>query len=178
MDGKTCSKCHQCKDLDAFAQRASSKDGRHPWCRECMSTYNKMYAAQRGRDVNRKSRLNREYGLSLQGYDTLLEFQGGGCGICRSEVSDLHRKDGQRYRSMCVDHDHKSGQRRGLLCNRCNRAIGLLGDDINLLRSAIGYLEHYRAASYRGVESPLVPAGRRIRPPRDATSSKWRESSG
>jgi hypothetical protein len=47
-------------------------------------------------------------------------------------------------RSWCIDHDHVTGQVRGLLCSDCNRAIGLLRDDPKTLRSAVQYVERHR----------------------------------
>lgn len=144
-----------------------------------MKVYNKMYTAQRGRDNRRKNHLKRDYGLSLEDYDILFEFQGGGCGICGAPTNERYRKDGERFRSMCVDHDHETGQRRGLLCNRCNRALGLFGDDATVLRKAIAYLEYYRAPLYWEVEttSPLVLTGIAIGPPPNDVVPENREGS-
>jgi len=58
--------------------------------------------------------------------------QFGRCAICGG-VNDIDRR-------LSVDHNHDTGEVRGLLCNRCNRAIGLLGDSIDILESAISYL--------------------------------------
>ena len=61
-----------------------------------------------------------KYGMSLQEYDDLLKKQGGVCAICRKEQTRGH--------SLCVDHNHETGQNRGLLCHKCNQALGLLQD--------------------------------------------------
>jgi hypothetical protein len=67
----------------------------------------------------------------------MLKKQNNCCGICKKHISEalLTRKS-----NLCVDHDHKTGKIRGLLCDNCNRGIGLLGDNIDILRNAIGYL--------------------------------------
>ena len=66
--------------------------------------------------------------------------QGGKCAICREKET---RKRRGRIARLSVDHDHSTGDIRGLLCTRCNTAIGLLEDDITLLKNAIDYLNYY-----------------------------------
>ena len=70
----------------------------------------------------------RRYGLTVDAYDDLVKRYGGRCGICRKSA-ELH-----------IDHDHKTGKIRGLLCGSCNRGIGLFGDSPIQLRAAILYL--------------------------------------
>lgn len=79
---------------------------------------------------NRKKR----YGISKESYQELLEKQQGVCAICFNSCS----------KALAVDHDHKTGVIRGLLCNKCNRGLGYLQDDLTLLRRAIDYLEANR----------------------------------
>lgn len=88
-------------------------------------------------DEQRKYRLARgkrirSYGISVQDYESMLEEQGGTCWICKG-TNDLM--------ALCIDHDHKTNLVRGLLCNLCNRSLGLMNDDVNRLRRAILYLE-------------------------------------
>lgn len=77
-----------------------------------------------------------ELGLSKAEYDAFLQAQDGRCAICRRP-----EPNGSRGR-WCVDHDHKTGRKRGLLCVNCNSGIGLFKDDVDILRAAIVYLEH------------------------------------
>ena len=72
------------------------------------------------------------YGLSVEELDAMLARQGGRCAICRDEPGD---------RRLGVDHDHATGRVRGLLCPRCNMALGLFRDNADALRAAAGYLE-------------------------------------
>lgn len=74
----------------------------------------------------------RERGLSPEDYDLLLVAQGGVCAVCGIAPQG---------RRLAVDHDHDTGEVRGLLCNGCNRAIGWTNDDPGVLRRAAGYLE-------------------------------------
>lgn len=74
------------------------------------------------------------YGLSPDGFRTLLDAQSGKCLICGVDVT----QDG------CVDHDHSTGVVRGVLCRKCNAAIGLLRDSEALCESASLYLRSHR----------------------------------
>lgn len=90
---------------------------------------NKTYAEQR------VSRI-RMYGIDVEDYDRMLFEQDGVCYIC---------KEHPKKRALDIDHDHKTGKVRGLLCSNHNRALGLLGDDIVLLLRAAEYLVKSRA---------------------------------
>jgi hypothetical protein len=78
----------------------------------------------------REGHLRRKFGLTIAEYEEMLSSQGGGCAICGDEV------DG----SMHVDHDHVTGKVRGLLCVRCNNALGQFQEDPALLMRALAYL--------------------------------------
>ena len=79
--------------------------------------------------------LKRTYGISLVDYKFLLDKQEGRCAICRE-------KPGKR--KLSVDHDHVTGNVRGLLCSKCNSFIGLANDEINKLNNAIRYLIEFQ----------------------------------
>ena len=72
------------------------------------------------------------YGITNSDYEVLLQKQNGVCAICGNK-----NKAGKR---LVVDHDHKSGVVRGLLCNTCNIGIGNLRDDPSILQKALAYL--------------------------------------
>lgn len=91
------------------------------------------------RDRARHNSLRRYYGISLEYYNQILDAQGGVCLIC----GDPPRQRGRKFH-LEVDHDHVTGQVRGLLCNKCNTALGGMRDDVKLLRKAIFYLEAFR----------------------------------
>jgi len=90
-------------------------------------------AADRRREM--KHRLKRQYGITLEDYETLLIHQGGGCAICQTEGCSTGYK-------LAVDHDHENGVVRGLLCMSCNTALGRLNDSTELLLRAVAYLEN------------------------------------
>lgn len=80
----------------------------------------------------------KNYGITSDDYRTLLLHYNGLCAICHS-TGFLMRESHQAL--LMVDHDHRTGRVRGLLCHNCNRALGLLHDSINNLKRAIVYLE-------------------------------------
>lgn len=80
--------------------------------------------------------LMERYGITPEQYDAMFYEQGGGCAICGRE--DSGRKN---HKLLCVDHDHKTGKVRGLLCDECNNGLGRFQDDPELLMAAINYLQ-------------------------------------
>ena len=77
----------------------------------------------------------KSYGLTLEKYNAMLEAQNGGCAICGSKTAKTKRNG-----RFCVDHDHQTGEVRGLLCAPCNRGIGLLQDSVTIMEAATKYL--------------------------------------
>lgn len=82
----------------------------------------------RRRHYEREHKLRARYGIGYAEVKALREAQGGLCAICRQR------------RAVAVDHDHESGHVRGLLCNGCNRALAILGDDLAGVLNAMEYL--------------------------------------
>jgi len=74
------------------------------------------------------------YNLTIKDYDKLLAFQNGRCAVCYSLPNG---------RRLSVDHDHATGEIRGLLCQNCNFMLGFANDSIDLLATAINYLERF-----------------------------------
>jgi hypothetical protein len=81
------------------------------------------------------------YGIKKEVYDCMLKEQQGVCSICKKSETALG--SGGTRRPLSVDHCHESGRVRGLLCSKCNTAIGLMDDDKTRLRIAAQYLERY-----------------------------------
>ena len=80
--------------------------------------------------ATRAARLDRNYGLSRKEHRRLLDEQNGVCAVCKLPSR----------RALCVDHCHATRQVRGLLCDKCNTALGLLGDDVRRMLAAVVYL--------------------------------------
>lgn len=87
---------------------------------------------------SRRHHLQKTFGLSVEDYDAKLAEQGGVCAICGTD-------DTSPWDWFCIDHDHDTGQVRGLLCRACNTCIGQALDDPERLRSAAAYIEAWRA---------------------------------
>ncbi len=89
-------------------------------------------------EYNRKRRLRYEYNLTLEEYDQMFDKQDGICAICGNRnKADM---------ALAVDHDHETGFIRGLLCQNCNLALGLVRDNVLILLKMIEYLEKTRDA--------------------------------
>jgi hypothetical protein len=75
-----------------------------------------------------------KYGLSPEAYAAILARQDGGCGACkRSDVV------------LCVDHDHETNEVRGLLCQKCNKGLGLFEDNADAMEGAAAYIRRSRS---------------------------------
>jgi hypothetical protein len=76
-----------------------------------------------------------KYGITIERFFEMLDEQGGLCAICLRPCKSGHR--------LAIDHDHTTGQARGLLCFNCNTAIGKMDEDPGVMRSAADYIERY-----------------------------------
>ena len=108
------------------------KPGRTPWRSErARFLRNDRRRVRRALEPDyRDGERARRYGLSLADYRALQARQGNACAICRKVT-----------RALCIDHCHVTGRVRGLLCRRCNSALGFYADDQRLLRAALAYLQ-------------------------------------
>jgi len=116
------------------------------YCRPCASVKS-MAWRDRNADKARNAHLQRNYGITLDQYQEMLRQQNGLCAICGrlpgETRPDQGRAQGRPVRPLlAVDHDHATGKVRGLLCLPCNRGIGFLEDSIEIVRSALKYLEN------------------------------------
>lgn len=141
---KTCSKCGVEKPLDAFYKRSES-DRYRSSCKVCMNdrTMFRYHNIEGVKEIHRKaSRKNslKQYGLSLDDVKALLGSQDNSCAICGKELS-ISDEMKNISKIACVDHCHETGVVRGILCRSCNSGIGYLKDDLEIIRSALRYLE-------------------------------------
>lgn len=121
--GRTCTTCSEFKPWSEFSPRKEVKSGHASSCKKCRN--------QRHSRANRATRYKREYGITIEEYEVLFERQNGACAICKQPQNT----------ALCVDHDHFTGDVRGLLCTACNRGLGLLGDTIEDIENAFDYLK-------------------------------------
>lgn len=96
----------------------------------------RKYRDNGGREREKERQMRRFYGIGFAEYEAMLAAQDGVCGICRGT-----EPTGAMFN---VDHDHTTGAVRGLLCRKCNVAIGLLGDDPGRVTAAVNYLMRHK----------------------------------
>lgn len=136
-----CKVCSEVKPVSEFymqstdpAHRAYGR--RQGRCKVCVrgqtGTYQREHR-ERASELQRRWRFLNQYGITPDDYDRILSDQQGTCAICLGPPRG-------RWKTFVVDHDHATGRPRGLLCGNCNRAIGLLGDNPDLMRAAVLYL--------------------------------------
>lgn len=94
--------------------------------------YHKKYYTEVYKQNSREKRYFSTYGITIAEYDNLFTLQNGVCAVCG--------KDNGKRR-LCIDHDHKTGKIRGLLCHACNTTLGHSRDDVSILGKLIGYLK-------------------------------------
>ena len=132
---KTCNTCSETKPFDSFYKGAAYADGYRPKCKQCVSDYHKERNSKPEQKIKQREwSYNRLYGISIEEYNRLSESQNHACKICGS----LDSRRGNNF--LMIDHNHETGEVRGLLCSPCNSAIGMFEDDISRLQSAINYL--------------------------------------
>jgi len=148
IEFKYCPCCKENLLLSNFNNNKSQKDGKSVYCRKCSVEERKESRRRKREGLSSKSEIKKEkikgldrkqlkknstlkynYGITLEDYNILLKNQESKCLICKDV-----------YNNLVVDHDHKTGEVRGLLCYACNSGIGLLKENKNILLSAIEHL--------------------------------------
>ena len=150
MEMKTCRTCGKDMPIESF--RLDARRGtRRSDCRSCASVQHKKWAAKHKEhlrsydrkryrdDPNKWERhIRAKYGIAPADFEEMLVSQGGVCAICESS------SPGKGHKRFNIDHDHKTGEVRGLLCWPCNTGIGKLKDSPERLRKAADYIESSR----------------------------------
>jgi hypothetical protein len=108
-------------------------------CKSCYSKYLREKDPTKQWEYN----LQRQYGLSVDEYNSILNEQKGKCAICGETENEAMRGKAMKF---AVDHDHATGVIRGLLCGNCNRGIGNLQDSITTMTNAIDYLKKHASS--------------------------------
>ena len=150
---KICSICNIEKSTDLFYKKPNSKF--HTYCIACCTVKHKLhYTANREKYLHRarsvdknkrrfsslKCRLKADFNLSYEEFISLLEKQNNLCAVCKKPESTIEPRT-QKTRHLSVDHCHKTGKIRGLLCNNCNRALGFLRDSTITIENLLIYLK-------------------------------------
>ena len=139
LQSKQCQLCNVTKSLKDFHTSKTTKDGYSTYCRKCkyqlnIRSDNKRLSEDRTKFLEQRKNWNlkKTFGITIKDYYVMFNKQDKVCAIChQSKVKKM----------LSVDHCHKTNKIRGLLCDKCNYMIGLANDDINILKSAIKYLE-------------------------------------
>ena len=145
----------------AVANSGSFKKGNKPWnaiglvhgttngfnrhtcrCELCVQAnrtwQNNYRKTEKGKRTHKNCALKRDHGISLSDYEAMLNYQNGVCAICGGV--DVN----PRGLRLSVDHDHKTGKNRGLLCSLCNISLGGFKDDVGILLKAAEYLTKFK----------------------------------
>lgn len=144
---KVCPQCNRDLHFQEYGKDACKANGLRSWCKECQRKksresrlknpgYHNAYVrawGARNKDRIKNRDLKCKYGISLDDYNRMLEEQGNRCGIC------LKGKENFQAR-LYVDHCHKTGTVRKLLCARCNFFIGYMEANRERLNNALTYL--------------------------------------
>lgn len=102
--------------------------------------YNKAYVTP---EATRKYWLRRKFGITVKQYDDMLAKQCGVCASCGKPETQIDRQT-KKIRPLAVDHDHKTGDIRALLCAACNMALGLMNEDFERIHALADYAEWCR----------------------------------
>lgn len=139
---KVCSRCRQNKPISSYQKNRSKVDGVGTYCSTCATEISKEWQSKNTKKGGKyigwleyisAYQLRKKYGISPKELDGMIQVQMNKCAICGREPNGKKR--------LFVDHCHKTGKVRGLLCTNCNLGLGSFKDDIERLKTAIAYLE-------------------------------------
>ena len=125
---KICNKCKENKELSAYNKRTESPDGHQNHCRAC------------GKITDHEACV-RAYGITSETYRIMLENQEYKCAICKIHADDYYLISKRR---LAVDHCHKTGKVRAILCSSCNNGLGRFKDNPILLLEAHAYIRSHQ----------------------------------
>lgn len=136
---KACTNCGRVKSIEEFARKKIAADGRHSWCNSCKRlALNERRARDRltpeGRRKQRAAGLRQWHDMTIQEFDVMWAAQGGLCKACGEPLMD-----GKDH----VDHDHKTGRIRGILCDACNRGLGYIRESASRAEGLAQYIRLY-----------------------------------
>jgi hypothetical protein len=142
--GRSCTKCGVYKPYSEYSKKNSNfyrgiglpHQVLQPRCKVCAAEDTKQWNLTQTPERKKDLYFRRIYGMGLDEFETRWEEQRGSCKICNRLLS----RAPQTGDSVVVDHNHETGEIRGLLCNECNRGIGYLKDNPMLCLKAFRYL--------------------------------------
>jgi len=131
---KICPTCKIEKDILEYWKGQSS-------CIPCQKDKQKNYWDSRTPKRRLEQHLKYKYNLSIERCLEILDEQNGNCAICSDILPDLFQYENRR-RGYAIDHNHETGEVRGILCTECNALLGMAQDSVEILSSAIDYLNN------------------------------------
>jgi len=134
---KKCSRCNQEKELSFFNKDKQRKDGHSHRCSACHSEVvkeSKLRNPERTKKVAYKAHIKHMYGVDIKWVEQRLKEHNYKCKICSTDMQ-LHTN------TVAIDHCHKTGKVRDIVCKKCNSAMGQFNDDPELIAKAIDYLK-------------------------------------
>ncbi len=152
-----CTTCRKSPSRDPAKQRKYKRDHyyRHLENNQARSrAWNQAHPEQRF-----ETSLRHRFGISSKDFETLLTQQEGVCAACRLPETAVDRRT-RKVRRLHIDHDHETGVIRGLLCTRCNLAVGYLKDDPRRAEGVLSYLRESQRAPfppYTTLDRPVGP---------------------
>lgn len=147
---KICSRCKLPKDNSEFCKDKSRSDGLNHRCNMCNKIHvqeiakkqKKQFGKVGYRRMRRKYELAHYYGITEDEFQIMVDKQNNVCAICKQNP--------EQY--LAIDHCHDTGKIRGLLCRKCNSAIGLFNEDVDRLTSALEYIRKKKINSTSGIK--------------------------
>ncbi len=135
---KLCSNKNNCaggglQPTTAFGKHKNGRSGLRSKCKKCDIVQTTAYNKKNPR-VKRDIHFRHRYGITIDIYDAMVEQQNHRCAICLTHQTKL-------IKQLHLDHSHKNGKVRGLLCEPCNHGLGRFRDDILIMTMAIDYLK-------------------------------------
>lgn len=134
-----CTKCKVSKKPNEFYKDARRKNGVTSWCRECWKIQEAIHRERLGPKGRKNKKLKNLYGITIDQYQDMLKEQNNLCAVCDNKESIINVKS-NKVQKLSVDHDHITGKVRGLLCTACNKGLGLLKDDPDIVLKGYNYL--------------------------------------
>ncbi len=151
-----CRKCHResankkrNENREEFNKKIAEDKKKNPqkWKKIYADAYERRVKNE-GRTFLNTKEICRLRGITYDEYEKMFEFQKGKCAICNEPERCLSR-DGFTIKRLCLDHNHKTGNIRGLLCHDCNTGIGKFKDDPDMMMAAMLYLEEHSEISIK-----------------------------
>ena len=131
---KKCSKCGEEKPLKEFDTSKKAKDGKHTQCKLCRALYRESRRAEQRLYDNTISKA-RKYGISVEELADRMK-------VTKCEICGTSEPKG-RHNVFHIDHNHDTGEVRGMLCHDCNTGYGSFKEDVEILNKAILYKKKY-----------------------------------